>query len=190
MFKMQVSSLVCSIVDQLLVRNWKYYQRDGNGNFIQPGIKISLDVRIYYRDCKKGTDVNSSTFLNSLFCGNTSVFACVTEHPLTVPKISDWTNVGNHDACWKDAYESYVNALYFNMCEHVTEQLPDKLNIKPVELDQFVRFSFIKPIQYVSITHRADEEKNQKGDTYWREVVCIEDQTNHPYEAGDKNASN
>lgn len=69
-----------------------------------------------------------------------NVFHAVTDKLIRTPKLGDWINANNHDACWQEGL-SVIDGVLFEGYSECFEFLPKEHKRSPAETEPFVQFN-------------------------------------------------
>ena len=58
---------------------------------------------------------------------------------------SVWTEIADHDSCWRDAVEHKLNEVYFEMSERFEGRKIGKDEMRPCDLGQHISFQYSTP---------------------------------------------
>jgi hypothetical protein len=120
-----------------------------DGSISKPGVLIRLDCRL------ADYNIDKSAQADVLFalCGNTNTFA-QTLSLAERQSIENWENISNHDSCWKDEINSYMNKIYFDMANKVNPEVP------PISLSMHC-FPGFGTIQKVTLRYIEDKDQTR-----------------------------
>lgn len=123
MFEMGFDSIIRSVYD---MNKPEMISMDyDTGEQIAKGLLFAFDVSVSYWNKEEEYNERRKLYValgpHKAWCAETS-FARNSRDDLMA---LNWVNVGNHDSCWINSVESWLNAVYFNMCHAVADDIED-----------------------------------------------------------------
>lgn len=159
MFQVKASDYISMVRNLLVPEGWDGWKRLDNGTWIKPGVLVSLDCRLDNFD----TGARQVRGLYFVLCGNTNTFAYQGDIFESAPPCDKFENISNHDTCWRDSANNFINKHYFEMAGEIGGPKA------PVDLHQacYIALPAPKPIM-VHFKSRA-----QVGSTYGERFELI-----------------
>jgi hypothetical protein len=141
--------------EQLLTGDdWKPLKHDCDGRIVKKGVKLELDLSMNNHHTNKSRR-NSIYFV---LCGNTNVFVAP-RHAGYVLEPADFDNLSNHDVCWRDAIQKYLNNIYFKWSEEICG------GRAPIDMDSrcFMGLFTTCELVKVEMVHNPRDSKDDVG---------------------------
>ena len=67
---------------------------------------------------------------------------------------NEWFLEGDHDSCWRDAFDSKMTKIYFESCDKFKD-------MRPVDLSQFINFTRDPTYMYLDIYEQKDKGEDR-----------------------------
>lgn len=171
-----ITSIVSKILDEPGMRMPEYLEP--RQLLYNTGVLFDLTLEVYddALEWQEREKTKSQRFYFVAFCGNTSVFVVSrerTDGDLGLRHLNDidpneWENLGNHDSCWRDSLQSWMNDTCWKMCDEVNQKTG--FNVAPIKLTTDCQVGFINPWSEVKMVTIPDKDKD---DSYWRKIQSI-----------------
>lgn len=166
MFTVDLDNIICQIIDSLVTRTQPEFI--GQGIIRKKGVLFkTIKLTVLDDKIKKKQSLECM-----ILCGGTSVFAIKRqenhkrfhwEHVLN----NDWINLSNHDSCWRDAIQTFLNEVFRDLCKQVND------DAIPAHLKTEVNLGFSELFKLVNVDLIVDK-KREPGNDYWKKIINIE----------------
>lgn len=178
MFSIDADQMVCYLKDVLIghkspngIQSDKWKHKDGV--WTKPGLLVELDLRLTdYAPVNKGEESRSRVGrVFFLMCGNTNVFAYTHQGGYRYRTELPWesfTNISNHDTCWRDAIRSFLSRLYAKWSEELEEE-----GSRYLDLTQHCFVGFGTSHHLCTVSYTDDEERNREYGN-WNKVARVD----------------
>jgi hypothetical protein len=161
MFKCRLAQFVCYLKETLIpIKDQQPLEFKGYGHVVKKGIRVQLDLSLN----NYSNDKNRRAVAHFILCGGTNVFATLDGFvSFRGLKLSAFSNISNHDSCWRDAIDRFLSDIYFAWTDEIRG---DKA---PEDLDSVCYLGLFTKHEIVKVEYKS---KQDDDDRY--ELVSIE----------------